>query len=381
MTQPEHVAEANAASLLKDHINRQSITQLAGLIKRYQVDFPVADFIEQANEQLELMPLKARVTHLSTVLATLLVDDYSQNAHWLKQLAKDCVETQFDMGWRGFIFWPLIDYAGRYGLDQPEVALNLLKHLTPLFTAEFAIRPFIEHHFELTYRHLLQWCDDSDEHVRRLASEGLRPRLPWGGHLKAMQLNPEPVITLLSCLKDDNSRYVQKSVANNLNDISKDHPQRVIAVCREWLNEATPQRQWIIRHGLRSLIKAGEPAVFSLLGYSDRVAVKADFMVSEQQVTLGDATTLQATIHSLVDRAQKLVVDYRIWHVKANGKRTGKVYKWKNIELLGLARVELTKIHAFLKLTTRQYYSGRHTIELLINGVSHAQAELILLLE
>lgn len=214
-----------------------------------------------------------------------------------------------------------------------------------------------------------------------MASEGLRPRLPWGGHLKALRVNPEPVISLLNRLKDDNSRYVQKSVANNLNDISKDHPQRVIAVCREWLKDATPQRQWIIRHGLRSLIKAGEPAVFPLLGYSDTVSVKADFIVSEQQVTLGEAVTLQAAVQSLVNQAQKLVVDYRIWHVKANGKSTAKVYKWKNIELPAQERVELTKLHAFLKLTTRKYYSGRHTIELLINGVPHAQAELNLLLE
>src|SRR5690606_14578766 len=127
-----------------------------------------------------------------------------------------------------------------------------------------------------------QWCDDSDEHVRRLASEGIRPRLPWGGHLKAMQLNPEPVITLLNRLKDDDSRYVQKSVGNKLNDISKDHRDRLTEICREWLKDATPQRQCIIRHGLRSLIKAGEPAVFPLLGYSDMPAVEVLFTLDQQ---------------------------------------------------------------------------------------------------
>lgn len=374
-------AESTTAPLLKDHINPISITRLGQLIKQYQPVFAVGEFIEQSVDQLENMALKDRVNHLSSVLSGLLAEDYADNAKWLKKLAENWPDREINNGWHSFMTWPLIDYVGKQGVQQPEIALDLLKHLTPLFTAEFAIRPYIETHFELTYRYLLKWCDDENEHVRRLASEGIRPRLPWGGHLKALQQNPKPIFELLDLLKDDNSRYVQKSVANNLNDISKDNPQQVIQVCRTWQKEATPQRNWIIRHGLRSLIKAGEPAVFPLLGYSECPAVDVDFTLLQQQVELGGVVQLQATIHSLTEQIQRLVVDYRVWHIKANGKSTAKVYKWKNVQLLAGQSIDLNKSHGFVKLSTRQYYSGNHLIELLINGEVYGQASVDLVLD
>lgn len=374
-------AKSSRAPLLKDHINPKSIEILAQLIKQYQPHFPAHKFIGRATYQLEVMGLKARVSHLSELLTDLLEDDYEHNAKWLKQLAKSWPSLEPHKGWHSYIAWPLIDYAGKQGLQQPEIALDLLKHLTRLFTAEFAIRPYIDKHFELTHGYLLQCCNDADEHVRRLASEGMRPRLPWGGHVKALQKNPQPIFELLDQLKDDSSRYVQKSVANNLNDISKDHPQWVIEFCRKWLSQATPQRHWIIRHGLRGLIKAGEPVVFPLLGYSQTPAVAVDFSLTEKQLKLGEVLDLQATIHSMARQAQTLVVDYRVWHVKANGMATAKVYKWKNIQLRAGETAQLKKSHGFLKLTTRQYYAGSHTIEVLINGVAYAQAKVLLLLE
>lgn len=381
MVSSEASAESNSAPLLKDHINPQNIRLLAELIKQHQPAFPAEDFIQATTQRLHDMPLKTRVEHISQGLATFMVNDYAQNANWLKLLADNWPDKQDNNGWHSFMAWPLIDYAGKQGLQQPEVALDLLKHLTSLFTAEFAIRPYIEVHFELTYRHLMQWCHDPDEHVRRLASEGIRPRLPWGGYLKALQRDPQPIFALLTKLKDDNNQYVQKSVANNLNDISKDHPERVIELCREWLHEATPQRRWIIRHGLRSLIKAGEPAVFPLLGYSENPAVKVELSLNQQQIILGQSVGIEATLVSMASQPQTFVVDYRVWHMKANGKATAKVFKWKSVELGRGGQISLSKSHGFLSLTTRRYYNGSHTIELLINGVSHAQAEVELLLE
>ena len=381
MEKSDMPAETNAAPLLKDHINAGSIEILARLIKQYKPSFPADEFIQKSTDDLEAKPLKSRVSHLSTVLTELLIEDYSDTAKWLKQLADNWPDKNINKGWYSFMAWPLIDYAGKQGLHQPETALDLLRHLTRLFTAEFAIRPYIDQHFELTYHHLLQWSQDADEHVRRLASEGMRPRLPWGGHLTALKLNPQPIFTVLNYLKDDHSRYVQKSVANNLNDISKDHPQQVIELCGDWLNDSTAQRRWIIRHGLRSLIKAGEPAVFPLLGFTQKPRVQVDLVLTEQQLKLGESLVLQAEIHSAADQTQVLVVDYRVWHVKANGTTTAKVYKWKNIELLARESIRLSKSHGFLKLTTRQYYSGRHTFEILINGVVYNQASMNLLLD
>ncbi len=379
MAESDQLAEVPPA-LLKDHINANSIQALAGLIKQYQPEFPDDKFRAMATFQLESMPLKTRVKHLSDVLAVLLVEDISGNAKWLKQVAEHWPNQEPGKGWHSFMAWPLIDYAGNQGLQQPTIALDLLKHLTSLFTAEFAIRPYIEQHFELTYKELLRWCQHENEHVRRLASEGMRPRLPWGGHLKALKQDPQPVFEILNQLKDDKSKYVQKSVANNLNDISKDHPHRVINICREWQKNTTPQRRWIIRHGLRSLIKAGEPAVFPLLGYSDKPAVKVDFDLTEQEVALGQKLEMLLSIHSTTSQAQQLVVEYRVWHVKSKCKTTAKVYKWKNITLPARESVYLKKLHGFFKLTTRQYYEGRHSIEILINGVVYNQATVNLVL-
>ena len=379
MAKSDPLAEATPA-LLKDHINVNSIEVLAGIIKQYQPEFPDDKFRAMAMFQLESMPLKTRVNHLSEVLAELLVDDFSVNAKWLKQVAEHWPNQEPGKVWHSFMVWPLIDYAGKQGLQQPTIALEVLKHLTPLFTAEFAIRPYIEQHFELTFKELLRWCQHDNEHVRRLASEGMRPRLPWGGHLNAFKQDPQPVFEILSQLRDDKSKYVQKSVANNLNDISKDHPQRVIDICHEWQKNSTPQRRWIIRHGLRSLVKAGEPSVFPLLGYSDKPAVKVDFDLTEQDVALGQKLEMLLSIHSKNSQNQELVVDYRVWHVKSNGKTAAKVYKWKNITLPARERVYLKKSHGFLQLTTRKYYGGQHTIEILINGVVYNQATVNLVL-
>jgi len=381
MVKSDMSAESNAAPLLKDYINAESIKTLARIIRQHQPLFPAQEFIDKSTYDLDSMPLKSRVNHLSSVLADLWLEDYADTAIWLKQLAGDWPDKKINKGWHSFMAWPLIDYAGKQGLQHPEIALDLLKHLTPLFTAEFAIRPYIEQYFELTYHHLLQWSEDPDEHVRRLASEGMRPRLPWGGYLKVLQQNPQPILTLLNHLKDDHSHYVQKSVANNLNDISKDHPQQVIELCGDWLDNATAQRRWIIRHGLRSLIKAGEPAVFPLLGYTRNPQVSVDLVLTKQQLKLGEPVGLQAEVHSLADQTQALVVDYRVWHVKANGTTTAKVYKWKNVELPAGESIRLKKSHGFLKLTTRQYYSGSHIIEVLINGVVHGHASVDLQLD
>lgn len=368
-----------SAFLLKDHINPHSIRFLSERISECHPDFPAETFIARANSKLDAMALKARISHLSESLAIVLPDDYSHNAKWLKQLACNWPELDAAKGWHSFIAWPLIDYAGKQGMKQPEIALDLLKTLTPLFTAEFAIRPYIEHHFDMTYHQLLQWCTDDNAHVRRLASEGLRPRLPWGGHLKQLQQDPQPVLQLLERLKDDPSRYVQKSVANNLNDISKDHPEQVLRTCRQWLKEATPQRRWIIRHGLRSLIKAGEPAVFPLLGFSENLDVEVEFALDRRQVNIGERVALQAVLCSSSTQKQSLVVDYRIWHVKANGSRTAKVYKWKNLLLMPGKSIQLDKSHGFFELTTRRYYAGTHVIELLLNGNVKASAEFSLI--
>lgn len=368
-------------ALMKDQLGQEAVFTLSQSLSAVIDDFPQQQFITAALAGLDSLELKQRVQHIIAVLADYLPDDFSQSSSVLlavKQVWNDSEQTE---SWGSFTAWPLIDYVAVYGLDQPELALKSLKALTPLFTAEFAVRPFIEQHFELTYQHLLRWSEDDDEHVRRLSSEGIRPRLPWGKQLTQFRNDPESIFPVLERLKDDSSLYVRKSVANNLNDIAKDHPEKVIQLCQQWLEGATPERQWIIRHALRGLVKSGHPAVFPLLGYAENPKVNIiAFDLTENSIKLGQKVDLFLSLLSHATTSQRLVVDYKMHHVKANGSLSSKVFKWKNITLEPQQSLQLTKFHPFKKITTRQYYSGIHTIELLINGVSYAKAEFELLI-
>lgn len=218
------------------------------------------------------------------------------------------------------------------------------------------------------------WAEHKDEHVRRLASEGCRPRLPWGKRLQELIDDPMPIIAVLEKLKDDSSEYVRRSVANNLNDIAKDHPELVIKICKRWSKGKTVQREWIIRHATRSLVKAGHPDVFPLLGYTQRpkVALK-EIKLSDSTLKLGQTLEFCAQLTSNANKEQSLVIDYAIHYVKANGTTSPKVYKLKNVSLQPNETLLLQKKQPFKSISTRTFYSGEHRLELLINGVAIAE--------
>ena len=357
-------------ALLKNELGKQAVTQLADLLTLTMPNFSSEKFQKQALAGLDNLELKQRVSHLIKILAEHLPTNFDEAAPILLSIKDHWNQKQEIASWGSFTAWPLIDYVAEYGTNHPELALTILKALTPLFSAEFAIRTFIEQNFELTYPQLLNWCDDKDEHVRRLASEGMRPRLPWGKRLTRFCENPDVIFPILELLKDDASLYVRKSVANNLNDITKDNPEQVIVLCRRWYKEASADRLWIIRHALRSLVKDGHPDVFPLLGYSEKPQLSLQTLdVANTTLKLGDYAEVSVSLLSNSSEIQKLVVDYKIHHVRANGKLTAKVFKWKNISLQPEQQLTLVKKHPFKKISTRKYYSGQHKFELLINGV------------
>jgi len=362
--------------LMKNQLGEQAVMQISQVLKICLTDFSQQHFMNQALTGLDTLELKQRVEHLILVLADYLPADFVDAADILISVKQHWPDLVTGESWGSFTAWPLIDYVAVYGLNNPELALNVLKTLTPLFSAEFAIRPFIEQHFDITYQHLLRWTSDADQHVRRLASEGCRPRLPWGKRLTQFCNNPDPIFPILEQLKDDDSLYVRRSVANNLNDIAKDHSAKVIGLCQSWFIDASVEREWLIRHALRNLVKLGCPEVFVLLGYTSKPQVIIPiFKLNETNLRLGLDLEIEVTLTSETLEAQKLVIDYRIHHVKANGLTTNKVFKWKNIILQGQQTLPLIKRHSFRVITTRQYYAGTHIVEILINGVTYASAE------
>ena len=180
--------------------------------------------------------------------------------------------------------------------------------------------------------------------------------------------DPAPVLDLLDHLKDDPAEYVRRSVANNLNDIAKDHPATVIKVCRVWKKGASNERQWIIRHGLRTLVKQGDPGALKVLGYTTDPQVRASLRLSAKSVKIGGELEIEVSLSSKTDRSQKLVVDYVVHHRRASGKSTPKVFKLRTFDLPPGQTIHLNKKHSFVPRSVRRYYPGIHTVELMVGG-------------
>jgi 3-methyladenine DNA glycosylase AlkC len=272
-----------------------------------------------------------------------------------------------------FLFLPHTQFVATYGLAHFDVSMRALHALTQRFTAEFSIRPFLEQHPEATLRQLRLWTTDPSAHVRRLVSEGTRPRLPWAPRLRGFQKDPSPVLALLELLKDDPDLYVRRSVANNLNDIGKDHPQLLADTARRWLKGASTERRWIVGHALRSAVKRGEPGALQLLGFGKtaRVLVQAA-QVTPARARIGGRVDIGLEVHNPHAQPQRVLVDCCVHYVKANGQTSGKVFKLKTLELAAGDTVPLRKRLSLAQMTTRKHYAGVHRVEVLINGRAQA---------
>jgi 3-methyladenine DNA glycosylase AlkC len=265
--------------------------------------------------------------------------------------------------------WPLTHFVASHGLDHPDAALDALAEMTRRFTAEFALRPFLLRHPDRTLARLAAWSRSPDQHLRRAASEASRPRLPWGIRLAPYVADPEPVIRLITPLRADPEPYVRRSVANNLNDIAKDHPERVLAIAEAWWAEGSADTRALVRHALRTLIKAGHPRALGLLGYTvpARVVVE-DLRLSRPVITLGETQELTCTLRSTADAPQRLLVDFLLGMARARGRRGEKVFKGRQLTLSPRGSDRLVFRLPLRAVTTRRYYAGLHSLRLLVCG-------------
>ena len=260
-------------------------------------------------------------------------------------------------------------FVARAGLDHPDLALPLLAGLTPRWSSEWPLRPFLETHPEVTYGYLERWVTDPDEHVRRLVSEGTRPRLPWASRLRASVEDPRRGASLLEPLVDDPSPLVRRSVANHLNDISKDHPDLAVEMARRWLARGEAAA-WTVRHGLRTLVKSGDPEALEVVGVSTDAQVEVvGFGVTPLTVSIGESVALTISV-ALPDTAEEadVVIDYRVHHQGARGRRAPKVFKITRRHLAPSRPQTITKEHRFEHLSIRRIYPGPHIIDVQVNG-------------
>ncbi|GLR63799.1 DNA alkylation repair protein [Marinospirillum insulare] len=346
--------------------------QIADQIKAVDASFQDQAFIKTALIGYEKLSLMERGQQIAKSLETYLPADYEEAIGILVASMGPRLERDMGNGMAPFIYLPHSFYIANYGLNHFEASMQAIYQLTKRFTGEFCIRPFLEQHTQATLERLHLWAEDECHYVRRLASEGPRPRLPWASHLPAFKKDPSPVLALLEKLKDDPELYVRRSVANNLNDIGKDHPKLLLATTKSWLKGADKNRLWLIRHALRSLVKQSHPKALEQLGYGQTPQVEiTQVSFTPKTIKLGEAVELSFELHSKSKQAQKLLIDFCVYFVKANATSSGKVFKLKTLTLPGNSAEILKKKISFAKINTRKHYPGEHLVELLINGKSH----------
>ena len=358
------------AEPLKNHFGAEIPRTIAEMIVAVYPDFAKAQFLRTTLKGYDPLALMPRGRQIARSLRKHLPTDYEQAiAILLASLGPDVPKHASNRGMAPFFYMPHVMFVEEYGLDHFELSMRAQYELTQRFTAEFSIRPFLERHREATLARLTQWATDPSPDVRRLVSEGTRPRLPWAPRLRDFQADPQPVLALLDLLKDDPDLYVRRSVANNLNDIGKDHPALLAETAKRWMRNATEERRWLIQHALRSAVKRGEPGALHVLGagHPAQVVVRQR-SITPSHVRVGQSVTVAFELRNAQSKQQRVLVDFRIHFVKANGSTTPKVFKLKMIELSPRERVSLKKMVSLKPMTTRKHYPGQHRVDILLNG-------------
>lgn len=362
----------------KNLINAKVGKQTARAILRNYPQFQSKQFLSGLEADLEPLELKARVVHLAQLLHLHLPKDLTVSIPLLKSALKEN-ENDKD-GLSGFAVWPLTEYVARYGLSQFDLSMQTLKEMTKVFTAEFAVRTFFLADQKKTMRFFDKWVTDKNEHVRRLVSEGSRPLLPWGQKLPAFVEDPTVTIHLLEKLKGDSSMYVRKSVANHLNDHTKNHPDFVVNTLLDWKkkNPSSPEIHWVIKHASRTLIKKGHQNAFALHGVETKHVEILSQKILTKKIKLGEKLQVEVTVVNRADKKQKIILDHEIHLLKANATYNVKCFKGKVDELQGM---ETKKFHLSIPLkavTTRKYYHGKHFWNAKLNGASGQRQAFIL---
>ena len=362
------------AEPLKNSFGADVPKALAQQIRQVHPQFDATTFVADALKGYDGLELLPRGRHIAKTLRQHLPADYRRALQILLESTQVPVKRT-DFGGRapnamaGFYFMPHCVFVAEFGLSHFEESMQANYVLTQKFTAEFSVRPYLIHHQEVTLARLREWTQDPSEHVRRLVSEGSRPRLPWAMRLPAFQADPKPVLALLELLKDDPALYVRRSVANNLNDIGKDHPAVLNSVAKRWLKNALPERAWVVHHALRWAVKQGDAGALAVLGFGKPADVAlSQARISPAKALVGGKVTITFTLRNPSAQPQELMVDFQIHYVKANGGTSPKVFKLKAINLPPYGSVELAKTVSLREMTTRKHHAGIHRVDIIVNG-------------
>lgn len=352
---------------LKNIYNEKSLKELSVVIKKHYRNFNEKSFLETfKTKNWKQAELKARVRIITESLYEHLPSDYQKALEILTPASSHVKWSYFG------IFFP--DYVECYGLDSWGLSMKALKVFTQSSSGEFAIRPFIEANQDKAFKEILKWSKDKNHHIRRLSSEGCRPRLPWGKKLNNLIKDPSPIMQILDNLKDDPELYVRKSVANNLNDISKDHPDLVLKLAKAWIGKSE-NTDWIIKHGLRTLLKKGDKRALKLFGHGDTKGLEVkELKLNNKEIKLGEKLEFNFTLTNTNNTSREVRVEYAIHYQKKGDKLSKKVFQLKKLKL-SKGEIQLRSTQRFQDFTTRKHYAGAHVLEIIVNGEVMSDAE------
>lgn len=376
------------ATALKNHFGPEMVHRAATSIVAVFPEFDVAGFTERALDGFEELELTPRARQIAAAMAEFLPADRDRAIEILvaslgpelencdpadaEPIGDPAVE---ESPMSGFFYMPhgyfLAEHATDDGKDHFDAVMRANYEITKRFTSEFSIRTPLRDQPDRTLAVLRRWVSDPNVHVRRLVSEGTRTRLPWSFRLKHFQRDPSPVIALLELAKDDPVEYVRRSVANNLNDIAKDHPDVVIDLARRWWSDGDRNRRRLVRHALRTLIKAGDPDALDVLGYGRDSPVRvASATIEPAEVAIGGRVRVDVIVENPSDSPAGGLVDLRVHFVKANGSTSAKVFKGAELALEPGQERTVRKTISVAQHSTRRHYPGEHAVEAVVNGES-----------
>ncbi|MBL3703101.1 hypothetical protein GI582_10395 [Sulfitobacter sp. BDSS02] len=364
---------------LKDQLfNLERVRYLAGLFSDAP-GFDASRFEARVMERLPELELKARIAWIATCLEEAMPGDLSVVDPAIRNALPPPLDpTKSDDDFGSFIFAPLGEWVVNTGLEDPDRGLGLLREITQRFSMEWAIRPFLNRWPDLVLARMDSWVEDDHYHVRRLVSEGTRPRLPWG---QGVSLPLDAGLPLLDRLHGDPTRFVTRSVANHLNDITKKEPDLVLARLAQWRDEgrqADKELAWMTAHALRGLVKAGHPGALEMLGFDAEVDLECELRLGRDSLRIGEALDIGCEITGA--QAMPVLVDYIIWFAKPDGGQRSKVFKLKQGKLTAGKPLILLKSHRLKgDATTFRLSPGRHAVGMQVNGKLRARADFTLL--
>lgn len=348
----------------------EKVKLFANVISEVYPGFDSEEFVNLVcDEKWPDRELKEKMRHTTLSLHQFLPKNFSKAVEILKAIIPKVT---------GFEAIVLPDYIEVYGMEYWDISMPALGELTKCGSSEFAIRPFLNKNLEGAMKFMNKWADDKDFKVRRFASEGCRPRLPWGMGVPALKKDPTLILPILEKLKNDPEEFVRKSVANNLNDISKDHPELVLDICERWI-DSSKNTDRIVKHACRTLLKQGNIRAMLLFGFAnpDKMQIE-NLKFSNLAPKIGDEIYFSFDFKLETEKRQKVRMEYIVHFVKSSGKTSPKVFQMKEVDMKpGIHSI--SKKHSFKNLSTRKHFVGEHKFEIVINGEvkAHATIQLI----